>query len=162
MTVRPKTCKQLSVPSGTCSEQKAEERKRMVSHEFLVPVNSSAASFPPARADSPQRRDGHKMSLNRGGGTWEISVKSDSYGFLFQLSSKRANHSVQLTKETATRPAARGEGGAGGRQRISTHRHSVTHMTQKTVRTLYKNAHPRKELLFNWRQEEAGHANAIA
>lgn len=39
-----------------------ESLRRLVSHEFLVPVNSSAASSPPPRADSPQRRDGDKMS----------------------------------------------------------------------------------------------------
>lgn len=45
-----------------------ESLRRLVSHEFLVPVNSSAASSPPPRADSPQRRDGDKMSLM--GGEW--------------------------------------------------------------------------------------------
>lgn len=62
------------------------------------------------------------MSLMVGGGTWDISVKSNSYGFLFERSCKRANHSVAKLRRGVTHERDGGEGGAGGRQRISTHR----------------------------------------
>lgn len=116
-----------------------ESLRRLVSHEFLVPVNSSAASSPPPRADSPQRRDGDKMSQM--GGRGGISVKSNSYGFLFQLSCKLTNHSVaKLRRNSRTRRqlgrrlVGRAElAGAEGFPHTVRGTDSVTRMTRKTV-----------------------------
>lgn len=77
------------------------------------------------------------MSLmgREGGGAWEISVKRNSYGSLFQLGCKRANHSVAELWRGATYAncllgwwGRRGGGGRSWRAAKDFHTESESHM----------------------------------